>query len=781
MKASSYDILNGVLPAIDPALCDYQEWVNVGFALKDGGYTWQDWDNWSRGDRARYHDGECQRKWLSMRSNGVTLGTLVQMARDQGWVPEDDPEAWQPVITSWDDIDRPLYVKPVIEAPDPQQLSPIDEPAEWHPGEQLKRYLELLEFRNDECVSYVTKVRQTDRGTWVPASQGTYTRTAGELLKAIDKYGDDLGAVIGDWNPESGAWIRFNPMDGEGVGNDNVKRFKWALVESDSQSIEEQLAIYRDLRLPARVIVHSGGKSLHAIVEIGAATYDQYRSRVNELYDICKANGLSIDRANRNPSRLSRLPGVTRNGRKQFIVAENTGCGNFEEWKDYIAGMNDDLPEIDSWAKVRDHLPELKDVLIEGILRKGHKMLIAGPSKAGKSFALIELAICFAEGKKWLGEFQCAQCRALYINLEVDGASALHRFDDVYRLIAPECRHPENVDVWNLRGHIVSLDRLAPIIARRAGQDKYDAIIIDPTYKVITGDENSASDMAKFCNLFDYIANKTNAGVIYCHHHSKGLQGQKKSMDRASGSGVFARDPDALLDMIELPVDAEMRAHISDMLGLRAAIRTMDALPASQRASWPADWRIACDIENVKDAEGLLASANSGTATASGRWVTDKGFEALKAAVDAAKAKAETVTAWRIEGTLREFAPFAPVDILFHYPIHIRDGGLLEKVRPESEMSWREKGKQARAEKQALEWQERRDLIEKALEKSGGEPVPFREIGFKAKERTAKDWFKDDELSDYELINEVDKSGRSLPSMVARRSDPQPPDADGEE
>ena len=30
-------------------------------------------------------------------------------------------------------------------------------------------------------------------------------------------------------------------------------------------------------------------------------------------------------------------------------------------------------------------------------------------------------------------------------------------------------------------------------------------------------------------------------------------------MDRASGSGVFARDPDALLDLIELPVSEELR------------------------------------------------------------------------------------------------------------------------------------------------------------------------------------------------------------------------------
>ena len=36
-------------------------------------------------------------------------------------------------------------------------------------------------------------------------------------------------------------------------------------------------------------------------------------------------------------------------------------------------------------------------------------MLLAGPSKAGKSFALIELCICLAEGAPWLGRFACAQ------------------------------------------------------------------------------------------------------------------------------------------------------------------------------------------------------------------------------------------------------------------------------------------------------------------------------------------------------------------------------------
>ena len=52
--------------------------------------------------------------------------------------------------------------------------------------------------------------------------------------------------------------------------------------------------------------------------------------------------------------------------------------------------------------------------------------------------------------------------------------------------------------------------------------------------------------------------------MIYCHHHSKGAQGGKRSMDRASGSGVFARDPDAMLDMTELvPTDASGNSCIT--------------------------------------------------------------------------------------------------------------------------------------------------------------------------------------------------------------------------
>ena len=70
--------------------------------------------------------------------------------------------------------------------------------------------------------------------------------------------------------------------------------------------------------------------------------------------------------------------------------------------------------------------------------------------------------------------------------------------------------------------------------------------------------------MAAFCNEFDKICTETSCSVIYCHHHSKGAQGAKRAMDRASGSGVFARDPDAQLDMIELELSDEVRNMIAE-------------------------------------------------------------------------------------------------------------------------------------------------------------------------------------------------------------------------
>lgn len=694
MTNDKQDLLK-ILNCIDPSVLEYQEWVSVGMALKDAGYTCADWDDWSKKDTGRYHAGDCFSKWDTFRgsSKPVGTGTIIAIAKEQGWQPEHASYEldWDSTIGPKDEL--VVIDKAWVEARE------VNEPSDWDPVGQLVKYLETL-FEAAETVGYVTESWEKD-GRYLP-SKGAYDRTAGELIEQLNKCKGDIGSVIGDCKPEAGAWIRFNPLDGKGVKNDNVTEFRHALVESDSMDIDQQNAILRELELPIACLVHSGKKSLHAIVKIDAKDYDEYRKRVDYLYTVLKKNGMNVDTQNKNPSRLSRMPGIMRDGRKQFLLDTNIGKESYNEWQEWIEGVNDDLPDPESMADAWDNLPELSPSLIENVLRQGHKMLLAGPSKAGKSFALIELCCAIAEGKKWF-QWNCTRGKVLYVNLELDRASCLHRFKDVYTALGWQPSNLNNIDIWNLRGKSVPMDKLAPKLIRRAAKKKYIAIIIDPIYKVLTGDENSADQMAAFCNQFDRVCTDLGAAVIYCHHHSKGTQGQKRSMDRASGSGVFARDPDALLDLIEL--------DLTDKLIKQEENKAVCKVCETALERYVSKWEDKVSQDDQCSEKVMLDACRLHLKADIYRDMLPKIAEVRKAT--------QLRTAWRIEGTLREYPKFAPCNLWFDYPIHHVDAiGSLKDVDSEGEKApWQKAiAKRKPPEKKAAE---RKESIDTAIEACG--------------------------------------------------------------
>lgn len=685
--------LTELLQYIDPSSLSYQEWVNVGMALKHEGYSVYDWDNWSARDGARYHAGECVKKWESFREDTsvlVTGGTIYQMAVERGYAPSVKQTA---VALGWDDEISDDYI--VIDS-DRVEALPIMQPDDnWKPVNELIRYLDTL-YNDEDIVGYVTKSWVNDAGKHVP-TQGAYKKTAGQLISELRNCKGDIGAVMGDYDSEVGAWIRFNPLDGKGCKNSNVVEYRFALVECDNMDLAKQNALIRELELPVACLVYSGGKSIHAIVKVDAADYKEYRKRVDYLYKICKKNGLSIDEQNKNPSRLSRMPGIIRGNNKQFLIDTNIGKESWNEWQEWIESVNDDLPEPEALDSVWDNMPELSPPLIDHVLRQGHKMLIAGPSKAGKSFLQIEMCIAIAEGRKWLS-WQCAQGRVMYVNLELDRPSCLHRFKDVYTAMGIPVKNLQNIDIWNLRGNSIPMDKLAPKLIRRAAKKDYIAIVIDPIYKVITGDENSADQMANFCNQFDKVCNELGCAVIYCHHHSKGSQGSKKSMDRASGSGVFARDPDALLDLIELEQPDTLQKQETSKKVCHRCLEWLEHYGYADEAS---------DDDRCSEKE-MLAICR--------RTLRKDCYEVIIREVNEIREHAKERTAWRLEGTLREFPKFSPVNMWFEYPIHTVDNvGVLKDVQPEEEKpAWQramEKRKDPMQKKK-----ERRSALESAFD-----------------------------------------------------------------
>jgi len=209
------------------------------------------------------------------------------------------------------------------------------------------------------------------------------------------------------------------------------------------------------------------------------------------------------------------------------------------------------LPEIMSFGQCMDFATnpanELEEI-IEGILHEGCKMIISGSSKAGKTWSLINLAIAASNGMPWMG-MPVKQSKVLYLDFELKKYFGTDRIKRVAKaMFKGEIPSNHYLDYWPLRGHRAELMDLLTKI--RVDRREYDLIILDPYYKLATGiDENDAKAVGEIVNLIEDFSEETGAAIVFAHHFSKGNKSETDHIDRASGSGVFARDPDAILTL----------------------------------------------------------------------------------------------------------------------------------------------------------------------------------------------------------------------------------------
>jgi RecA-family ATPase len=205
--------------------------------------------------------------------------------------------------------------------------------------------------------------------------------------------------------------------------------------------------------------------------------------------------------------------------------------------------------------------------------------------------------------------------------------------------------------------------------------------------------------MAHFTNQFDKIATELGSSVIYCHHHSKGSQGNKKSMDRASGSGVFARDPDALMDLVELEISPELASLEKNKVHIRCMEETLKKYN-------PAYFTSEVSLDHLQSSFQMKQHVKLA-------GLTDEQLREMNANIIAGEEIIKHESAWRIEGTLREFPSFDPVNVWFRYPIHIVDGSdVLKDISLDDDLPHR-KGGEANKKTQA---EKKKDKLDDLLE-----------------------------------------------------------------
>ena len=526
MTGEDLNLINEILPRLAPRRADdYADWLAVGMALFHAGAECRVWDSWSR-QSAKYKDGVCAQKWASFNSaSGATLGlgSIVEWARADGF----DPYAGR--AFDWGDIFD-------------VQSGAADISALFN-NTDLIRYLQAV-FKPSENVNYVVASYGRD-GKFLPANNGD-VRKVSELISSLQKYAKDITFAIGDYDKNAGAWIRFNPVkDGTGGSkNADIAEYRHVLVESDTMDIDKQLEKIRRLRLPCAAIVNSGGKSVHAIVKIDAGDdLKLYKERVAFLFDYLEREKFPVDKACKNPARLSRMPGVQRGGRRQFLISTNEGCASWAEWEAEIKANDFDFTEL-SFKELFDTPKEDKsdNLLGNRFLTREGSWLIVAQSGVGKSVLAMQMAICFALGRDLWGLKPIKPLKVAIIQAENNKLDLVEPLQSICEnlAISAEERRLLNKNFSVFPNSSQCGKNFARLLERVAKTKSPDVVIIDPLLSYIGGDITKQETCSAFLrNTVHPIVQRYQMGLIIMHHTGKPKnKDEEQSGDALSYAGT---------------------------------------------------------------------------------------------------------------------------------------------------------------------------------------------------------------------------------------------------
>lgn len=487
----------------------YDQWLAVGMALHAAGCDIQDWINWHP-DGTKNHALICQQKWEgfnSQNSQGVTIASLIQWAReDSGRDPFTDrgPSIPGEIL----DLEQPLEVTEV---------------GGWNPAEDMLQYAKAV-FRPGDKIGFVTNSKLNDKGKWVPSGRGVTGMDYSFFLNEIKTAGP-VEAIGGQYERDAGVWVRINPLDGNGAGNKNVVDHRHVLVECDTMPEAQQLAIIEELNIPCAAIVNSGGKSIHAIVKVDAGDDPHlYRERVNRLFEVLNERGYEVDEQCRNPSRLSRLPGILRGNRRQFLVGTNRGAASWGEWEDYIERRNTTIFSVNQLLE-KDFVKDDDSLIGNRFVCEGAAWIIVSRSGIGKSSLATQMAIHFAMGTEFFGLKPKRPLRSIIIqaeNSELDmaepvqgviqalelGQDQIKQVNSNLSFIAEDTKFGDEFCVW--------LDRILTAYA------PVDLVWVDPLLAYLGGDIMKQGEVSRFLrNGLNPIIRRHKTACCIIHHTAK--------------------------------------------------------------------------------------------------------------------------------------------------------------------------------------------------------------------------------------------------------------------
>jgi len=306
-----------------------------------------------------------------------------------------------------------------------------------------------------------------------------------------------------------------------------------------------------------------------------------------------------------------------------------------------------------------DQCPRPREPIIIDLLRQGETMNVIAPSKIGKSWLVLSLAMAVATGRPWLDTFKTVPGRVLILDNELHRETISYRVPQVAAALQIERDEiGQMICIESLRGRLLDIFAMRPYFeALEPG--RFTMVVLDASYRFMPRgmDENDNGTMAAIYNLIDAFADRLRCCFVIIHHTTKGNQSAKSVTDVGAGAGSQSRAADTHL---------VMRPHEEPhAVVLDAAARSWPPIqPLVLRWEFPV-WRPAYDLDpgalrSEKPKRRQEATVRDGPMPPD--WTVKQFVEAFITDVPASKAeireaaKGEPGLSWRRVADMLEIA-----------------------------------------------------------------------------------------------------------------------------
>ena len=213
--------------------------------------------------------------------------------------------------------------------------------------------------------------------------------------------------------------------------------------------------------------------------------------------------------------------------RKAIDDAKNYLKGDPEYQRDfhYLLLHPEELPkeEIKPRYIIRTAADALKpqppmEYIVSPLFVRHSVNVIYGNPGEGKTYSMLSMASCVANGKAWLN-YQTTKTNVLILDEESGGVRLSRRVGEALR--GENCDETTPVFYISLANFKLD-DDLDPIIVENIINDtQAGLVIIDALSEIMDGDENSKKDVQPVFNKLRTIADNTGAAIVVIHHSNK--------------------------------------------------------------------------------------------------------------------------------------------------------------------------------------------------------------------------------------------------------------------